>query len=94
MLGVRQAYRLLQQAAEQYKIRKNSLALAQNRVSSMSLLIEAGRATTRDLLDAQDALLAAQDDVTSAIVQHMIAKLTFFKDIGVLTVRPDGMWVN
>jgi outer membrane protein TolC len=94
ILDVRQAYRQLQQAAEQYKIRKNSLALAQNRVSSMSLLIEAGRATTRDLLDAQDALLAAQDDVTSAIVQHTIAKLTFFKDIGVLTVRPDGMWVN
>jgi outer membrane protein TolC len=93
-LDVRNAYRNLEQAAESYSIQKNSLDLAQKRVESTSLLLEAGRLTTRDLLDSQDALLQAQNNLTAALVDHAIAKLSFFRDIGVLQVRPDGMWAQ
>jgi outer membrane protein TolC len=93
-LDVRQAYRDLEQAAESYRIQKNSLDLAQKRVESTTLLLEAGRLTTRDLLEAQDALLQAQNSLTAALVSHAIAKLSFFRDVGVLQVRPDGMWVQ
>lgn len=93
-LDVRNAYRNLEQAAESYRIQKNSLDLAQKRVESTSLLLEAGRLTTRDVLEAQDALLQAQNSLTAALVDHAIAKLSFFRDIGVLQVRPDGMWVQ
>jgi len=48
--------------------------------------------TTRDLLDSQDDLLDAQNSLTAALVGHVVAKLNFFRDIGVLQVRPDGMW--
>ena len=91
-LGVRDAYRELQKAAQTYQIQMNSLELAQKRVESSSLLLEAGRLTTRDLLDAQDDLLTAQNQLTAALVGHVVAKLNFFRDIGVLQVRPDGMW--
>jgi len=91
-LDVRQAYRQLQEAAERYRIQKNSLDLAEKRVESTTLLLEAGRLTTRDLLESQDALLQAQNNVTSALVDHAIAKLSFFRDVGILQVRPDGMW--
>ena len=91
-LGVRDAYRELKKAAETYRIQVNSLQLAQRRVESSSLLLEAGRLTTRDLLDSQDDLLTAQNQLTAALVGHIIAKLNFFRDIGVLQVRPDGMW--
>jgi len=91
-LNVRQAYRQLQEASERYRIQKNSLDLAEKRVESTALLLEAGRSTTRDLLEAQDALLEAQNAVTSALIGHAIAKLSFFRDVGVLQVRPDGMW--
>ena len=93
-LEVRQAYRSLEQAAESYRIQKSSLDLAQKRVESTSLLLQAGRLTTRDLLEAQDALLLAQDNLTAALVDHAIAKLSFFRDVGILQVRPDGMWVQ
>jgi outer membrane protein TolC len=93
-LEVRQAYRDLQQAAESYDIQRNSLNLAQTRVDSTTLLLAAGRLTTRDLLEAQDALLLAQNNLTAALVDHAIAKLSFFRDIGILQVRPDGMWVK
>lgn len=91
-LQVRQAYRQLEEAAERYHIQKNNLELAKKRVESTSMLLEAGRATTRDLLESQDALLEAQNSVTDALVAHSIAKLSFFRDVGILQVRPDGMW--
>jgi len=91
-LEVRQAYRLLLESAEQYQIQKNGVELADKRVESTSLLLEAGRLTTRDLLEAQTSLLAAQNALTAALIDHTIAKLKFFSDIGVLQVRPDGMW--
>jgi outer membrane protein TolC len=91
-LDVRQAYRRLREAAERYRIQKNSLELAKKRVESTSLLLDAGRAQTRDLLESEDAFLAAQNDLSSALVDHVIAKLSFFRDIGILQVQPDGMW--
>ncbi len=91
-LDVRNAYRQLRQAAESYRIGLSSLDLAQKRVESTTFLLQAGRVTTRDLLDSQDALLKAQNNVTAALVDHAIAKLSFFRDIGILQVRPDGMW--
>ena len=91
-LDVRRAYRQLQEFAERYRTQKTSLAVAETRVESTTFLLQAGRVTTRDLLESQDALLSAQNDVTEALVSHAIAKLSFFRDIGVLQVRPDGMW--
>jgi outer membrane protein TolC len=92
VLDVRRAYRQLREFAERYRTQKSSLAVAETRVESTTFLLQAGRVTTRDLLESQDALLSAQNDVTAALVSHAIAKLSFFRDIGVLEVRPDGMW--
>jgi outer membrane protein TolC len=91
-LEVRQNYRLLSETAERYKIQKNSLDLAEKRVESTTMLIEEGRVSTRDLLEAQDALLEAQNNLTAALVDHVVTKLSFYRDIGVLQVKPDGMW--
>jgi len=91
-LAVRRAYRQLQKTADQYEIQKSSLALAEQRVESNRLLLDAGRATVRVLLDSQDALLDAQNNLTSALVSHLNARLSFFRDVGILQVRPDGMW--
>ncbi len=91
-LDVRQDYRQLGEAAERYRIQKNSLDLAERRVESTKMLLAAGRAQTRDLLDSQDSLVEAQNRVTAALVEHAVAKLNFFLDIEVLQVKPDGMW--
>jgi outer membrane protein TolC len=92
MLDVRNNYRSLLEAAQRYQIQKKSLELAQERVNSTSLLFQAGRAQARDLLDSQDSLLSAQNSTTSTLVDYNIAKLSFYRDIEVLTVKPDGLW--
>ena len=78
MQDVRQAYRQLMSTTEQYITQKKSLALAEERVRNMPVLLKSGRAKTRDLLEAQDALLLAQNNLTSALVGHTIAKLSFY----------------
>jgi outer membrane protein TolC len=91
-LGVRNDYRDLLEAAQRYQIQKKSLDLAQERVNSTSLLFQAGRAQARYLLDSQDSLLSAQNSTTSTLVDYNIAKLSFYRDIELLTVKPDGLW--
>ena len=91
-LQVRAAYREMVQTAESYRIQKIGLDLAQKRVEVEKLSLQYGRGTVRLLLDSEDALVQAQDDVLSALVDHMTAKLRFFRDVGVLRVQPDGMW--
>ena len=91
-LGVRQALRALKAEAEQYRIQKMALELAVRRLETQKLLLEIGQGNVRLLLESEGALLEAQNDVTSALVAHAIAKLGFFRDIGILQVKPDGMW--
>jgi len=91
-LEVRDAYRRLREEAESYRTQQKALELAQIRVGVSPILWEAGRMNARDYLESQDDLLQAQNNVTSALVSHAIAKLNFFRDIGILQVKPDGMW--
>ena len=91
-LDVRQAYRDLEETAESYRIQKIGLELAERRVEEQKLLLEYGRGTIRLLLVTEDDLVSAQNDVTDALVKHTIAKMSFFRDIGILQVKPDGMW--
>jgi outer membrane protein TolC len=91
-LVVRQAYRDLKETAESYRIQKVGLQLAERRLDREKLMLEYGQGTVRLLLESEDALVAAQNAVTTALVDHSITKLNFFRDIGVLTVKPDGMW--
>jgi len=91
-LGVRQAYRELTEKAESYRIQKIGLELARRRVEEQKLLLEYGRGIIRLLLETEDALVLAQNELTAALVDHTIAKMSFFRDVGILQVKPDGMW--
>ena len=91
-LDVHQAYRDLTETAESYRIQQVGLRLAERRVEEQKLLLEYGRGTVRLLLDSEDAIVEAQNAVTEALIDHSIARLSFYRDIGILRVRPDGMW--
>jgi len=91
-LDVRQAYRALLEEAESYDTQLLSLNLAEQRVAASPKLWEARKASTRDMLEAEDALLRARNSVASALINNTIAKLTLFRDVGILEVKADGMW--
>ncbi len=91
-LEVRNAYWGLIETAQRHHIQKNSLKLAQERVHNTTMLLQAGRVESRVMLDSQDDLLAAQNDTTTTLVNYMLAKLNFYRDVGILTVKLDGSW--
>jgi outer membrane protein TolC len=91
-LDVRQDYRDLEEKSKSYQIQKASVELAKKRVEEQRLLLETGRGIIRLLVDSEDALVQAESSLTSALVAHVIAKMSFFRDIGILEVKPDGMW--
>ncbi len=91
-LEVRQDYRDLVQTTRSYEIQTLSLELAQRRVDQQRMLLDLGQGTVRLLLDSEDALVQAQNQVVAALVDHTLSKLNFYSDIGILQVKPDGMW--
>jgi len=91
-LSIRNELRTLLESREALKIEAMSVAVAEKRVRSVDLYIEAGRAEIRDLLEAQDALLSAQNALTRAVVDYRIAELQVQRDMGLLEMDANGLW--
>ena len=92
--SIDQGLRTLEQGRQNYEIQKNALELANRRVVSTTMLLEAGRAEVRDLVDAQDAQIAAQNAVTSALVGYQQARLQLMLDIGALDTEVPKFWLK
>jgi outer membrane protein TolC len=91
-LAIRGELRTLLESRESLKIQAQSVVVAEKRVRSAGLFLEAGRAQIRDLLEAQDALLSAQNSLTAAVVNYRTAELQFQRDLDVLEVNEQGLW--
>ena len=83
-----------EQARRQYDISELGVELAQNRLEEQKLLMELGRGTARDLVDAQNDLVDSQNDLTGALVSHTVSRLNFWRDMGILFINKDGSWVR
>jgi len=91
-LEVRNALRDLLEYREGIQIQAQAVQLAQKRVRSTNLLLQAGRAQIRDLLEAQEDLLSAQNSLNDAIVNYRIAELVLQRDLGMLEIDEKGLW--
>ena len=92
--SIDQGLRTLEQSRQNYEIQKNALELANRRVESTTMLLEAGRAEVRDLVDAQDAQIAAQNAVTAALVGYQQTRLQLMLDIGALDTDVPKFWLK
>jgi outer membrane protein TolC len=91
-LSIRTRLRDMYEARESRRIQAMSQIVAEKRVKSTSLFFEAGRAQIRDVLEAQEALIQAQNGLTSAVVNYRIAELEFQRDTGLLQIDEKGLW--
>ncbi|MDD5011503.1 MAG: TolC family protein [Phycisphaerae bacterium] len=89
---IRNTLRDLLEARENMYIQAKAVSVAEKRVKSVNMFLEAGRAQIRDLLEAQDALLSAQNSLTAAVVSYRVAELAIQRDTGVLEVDEKGLW--
>ena len=70
------------------------MALAEERVKSADMNIKAGRAVVRDLVEAQNELLAAKNSLSAALVDYLSARLQLFLDIGILNTESERYWLE
>jgi outer membrane protein TolC len=91
---IRQGVRQLAQQRENYFIQQNALALAEQRVTVMPLLLDANQADIRDQLEAQADLVSAQNAVTGAMVNYHVARWNLLKNLGIMRVETEQFWLK
>ncbi len=85
-------WRSLNQAQQNFKISELGVKLAERRVEQQVLLAELGQGKARDQVDAQQDLTNSLNQRTSAIVDHTLARIGLWQDMGILFINKDGSW--
>ena len=91
-LQVRDRWRSLDQAKRNYEISEIGVKLAERRVEEQNLFAELGRAMAQDQVDAQDNLVNSKNQRTEAPVDHTVARLRFWDNVGILFIKENGQW--
>ena len=91
---IRQDLRTLKETRADYDIQRMAAELADRRVESATLLLQAGRAQIRDLLEAQAAQLQARNAVTQSMVDFHVARLGLLIDFGLLKTDAGKFWLQ
>jgi outer membrane protein TolC len=92
--NVREAIRNAKNARASYVIQTNAAELAARRVDSTRLNFDAGRAITRDVLEAQQALVDAQNTATTALIAFELSLLDLGLQIEALRVDASGIYFD
>jgi outer membrane protein TolC len=91
-LQVLDAWRSMEEAVRNYDISQTSVEINERRVEEAELRAELGIGNIQDTVDAQNDLINARTALTAAIVDHNVAKLALWRDVGLLYVYDDGRW--
>jgi outer membrane protein TolC len=91
-LQIYEAWRSIEQARRNFDISEISLALAERRLEEQLLLADLGKGRARDLVDAQEDLVDAQNSRTATLIDHTLARLRLWRDMGILYIQGDGKW--
>ena len=89
---VRAGYRDLVAARALYENKVEAFKVAQKRVESNDLFMQSGRSSMRDILEAESALLTAQNALCSAVVEWRTSELSLRSAMGILAINDDGTW--
>ncbi len=91
-LQVLDAWRAMQEAEKNYEISLTSVQINDRRVEEAELRAELGLGNIQDTVDAQNDLINARTALSGALVDHNVAKLALWRDIGMLYVDEQGQW--
>ena len=91
-LEVRNGLRELVAARESFTIQTEAVEVARRRVKSTELFLKANRVQIRDVLEAQESLVSAQNALTAALVAYRVTELELQRDMGVLEITETGVW--
>ena len=86
--------RTLEQERLNYISREAALRVAERLVDNRQMLLEAGRANIRDVREAQDSLIQAQNNLTAATIAYLGTRFDLLLDSGVLLADQARFWLT
>jgi len=92
--AVRSGLRNLVAARASYVNQVEAVKVARLRVESNALFLQSGRASMRDVLEAQENLLAARNALCRVLIDWQVSDLELQRDMGVLKLSEAGMWLE
>jgi outer membrane protein TolC len=92
--AVRTGWRDLEVARKQYEFAKRGMEISMNRLEVEEAFMAEGQGTARDLIEAQRDLNTTRDLMVSTRINHNLARLQLWRDMGVLFIEKDGSWVD
>lgn len=91
-LAVRDELRSLMENRETVVIQATAVEVARRRLDSTTMFLEAGRAQIRDVLEAEESLVSAQNALSAALISYRIGELQLQRDMGVLEIDEQNLW--
>ena len=91
-IDVLRTWREMNEARKSYEISLRGVQINERRVEEAELRAELGLGDIQDTVDSQNDLTSSRTELTSSIVSHNIAKLEFWRDVGLLYVGENGQW--
>ena len=91
-LEIQDGWRNLDRSKNDFEISEIRVDLSKRRVEEEEIKSELGRGLALDLVDAQNALVNSHNEHTNALVNHTVARLGFWRDMGILYIKKNGRW--
>ena len=92
IVSVRGTFRELARRKQSLEIQTELIADQKRNVKIAQLRFEQGNFSNRDVVEAQQSLLDAQNALIQEKVAYEIARLGLLKDLGILFIDEKGMW--
>ena len=91
---LREDLRTLELSLQTYDIQTRAKQLADRRVESSQLSLQAGRVQVRDVVDAQTAKVQAYNAATAALVEYHLTRMRLLLDLGILKTGKEKFWLD
>jgi len=91
---IKDQLRQLERVAQQIVLQEQQVEQEQRAVAVTEIRYESGDVDNRDLLDARQSLVEAQNALIVLTADHFISRLTLLKDLGLLFIDSKGMWTS
>jgi outer membrane protein TolC len=91
-IEVRDQLRQLRSIEQQIALQREQIEQEQRAVAVMQIRYESGNVDNRDLLEARQALIEAENALIRLLVDHFVRRLDLHYSIGVLFIDVEGKW--
>jgi outer membrane protein TolC len=93
-VNLRNRFRTLRRIELSLQIQRESIRDEERNLVIAKLLFERGENSNRDVVEAEESLLEAQNALVREQVTYEIERLNVLRDMGILFIDEDGMWTE